>query len=140
LASGGSDGINLPDDLPHPPRLGIERRLADRQIMDLPTQINHTGTLMSMTTTTPVRAFAATSPKGPLAPFEYTPGALGADQVEIDVKACGICHSDLSMLDNDWGMSQFPFVGGHEVIGTVAALGISPRGRPWGWGGIRAVA
>jgi uncharacterized zinc-type alcohol dehydrogenase-like protein len=43
--------------------------------------------------------------------------------VEIDVEYCGICHSDLSMLDNEWGMTQYPFVPGHEVVGTIAALG-----------------
>nr|VUD32904.1 alcohol dehydrogenase [Raoultella sp. NCTC 9187] len=36
---------------------------------------------------------------------------------------CGICHSDLSMIDNEWGMSSYPLVAGHEIIGRVAALG-----------------
>ena len=36
---------------------------------------------------------------------------------------CGICHSDLSMLDNEWGISAFPFVPGHEAIGRIVALG-----------------
>ena len=47
--------------------------------------------------------------------------------MQIKVTACGICHSDLSMLDNEWGMSQYPLVGGHEVIGTVAATGSNVR-------------
>ncbi|MGZ9020807.1 MAG: alcohol dehydrogenase catalytic domain-containing protein, partial [Rhodoplanes sp.] len=47
--------------------------------------------------------------------------------VEIDVRYCGICHSDLSMLDNEWGFSQYPLVPGHEVIGTVAAVGEDVR-------------
>ncbi|MBY0456607.1 MAG: alcohol dehydrogenase catalytic domain-containing protein, partial [Gemmataceae bacterium] len=71
----------------------------------------------------PIRAFAAAQPKGPLAPFEYAPGQLGDEQVEIAVSHCGICHSDLSMLDNDWGTTAYPFVPGHEVVGTVAAVG-----------------
>lgn len=72
---------------------------------------------------TPIHAFAATSAKTPLQAFEYTPGPLGAEQVEIAVESCGICHSDLSMLDNDWGMSAYPLVPGHEVVGRVVAVG-----------------
>jgi uncharacterized zinc-type alcohol dehydrogenase-like protein len=68
-------------------------------------------------------ALAATTPKGPLAPFEFDPGALRPEQVEIKVDFCGICHSDQSMLDNEWGMTKYPFVPGHEVSGTVAAVG-----------------
>lgn len=71
----------------------------------------------------PIRAYAATTPKGELTPFEYDPGPLGAEQVEVAVSHCGICHSDLSMLDNDWGLTAYPFVPGHEVVGTVAAVG-----------------
>ncbi|MDZ7637249.1 MAG: NAD(P)-dependent alcohol dehydrogenase [Bryobacterales bacterium] len=70
-----------------------------------------------------IKALAATKAKGPLAPFEYDPGTLGPDHVEIDVAYCGICHSDLSMLDNEWGMSAYPFVPGHEVAGKIAAVG-----------------
>lgn len=71
----------------------------------------------------PIHAYAAKAPKGPLQRIEFEPGELGQDQVEIKVTHCGICHSDLSMLDNEWGMSQFPFVPGHEAVGTVLALG-----------------
>src|SRR5271167_5207820 len=70
-----------------------------------------------------IHAYAAKASKGSLQPFEFEPGELGSDQVEIKVTHCGICHSDLSMLDNEWGMSQFPFVPGHEAVGTVLALG-----------------
>ena len=70
-----------------------------------------------------VRAFAAQQPHGELSPFEYEPGPLGDEQVEIAVSHCGICHSDLSMLDNEWGMTQYPFVPGHEAVGTVRAVG-----------------
>jgi len=70
-----------------------------------------------------IKAYAATEPGGKLEPFEYDPGALQDEQVEIDVEFCGICHSDLSMLDNEWGISEYPLVPGHEVIGRVAAIG-----------------
>jgi len=50
-----------------------------------------------------IKAYAAHEPGGELKPFEYDPGALKAQDVEINVEYCGICHSDLSMLNNDWG-------------------------------------
>jgi uncharacterized zinc-type alcohol dehydrogenase-like protein len=70
-----------------------------------------------------IHALAAKQPKGPLEPFSYEPGPLGAEQVEIAVEYCGICHSDLSMLHNEWGMSSYPLVAGHEAIGKVTAVG-----------------
>ena len=76
----------------------------------------------------PVRAYAATAPKGELKPFEYDPGPLADEEVEIDVEHCGICHSDLSMLDNLWGFTRYPFVPGHEAVGRVRALGTQVRG------------
>ncbi len=70
-----------------------------------------------------IKAYAASEPGGQLIPFEYDPGKLKTEEVEIDVEYCGICHSDLSMLDNEWGMTQYPFVPGHEVVGKIAAVG-----------------
>jgi uncharacterized zinc-type alcohol dehydrogenase-like protein len=70
-----------------------------------------------------IRAYAATEPKGRLELTEYDPGPLGVRDVEIAVTSCGICHSDLSMLNNDWGFTAYPFVAGHEVVGTVSAIG-----------------
>ncbi|HET9484488.1 MAG TPA: NAD(P)-dependent alcohol dehydrogenase [Xanthomonadales bacterium] len=70
-----------------------------------------------------VRAYAASAPKSPLAPFAYDLGPLGSEDVEIAVEHCGICHSDLSMIDNEWQRTQYPLVAGHEVVGTVRAAG-----------------
>ena len=70
-----------------------------------------------------IHAYAAQEPGGRLEPFEYDPGVLGATAVEIDVDYCGICHSDLSMLDNEWGMTTYPLVPGHEVVGRIAQVG-----------------
>ncbi len=70
-----------------------------------------------------IRAYASLEQGRRLEAFEYEPGPLGADEVEIAVESCGICHSDLSMLENDWGMTGYPFVPGHEVSGTAAAVG-----------------
>lgn len=70
-----------------------------------------------------IQAFAATTPKGPLQPFEFKPNPLGSDEVDIAVDHCGICHSDISMLKNEWGLTSYPFVPGHEIIGTISAIG-----------------
>lgn len=70
-----------------------------------------------------IQAYAAKSAGEKLEEFEYDPGELGRDEVEIDVEYCGVCHSDLSMWKNDWGMSAYPLVPGHEVVGTVSKLG-----------------
>ncbi|MCF6178026.1 MAG: NAD(P)-dependent alcohol dehydrogenase [Geopsychrobacter sp.] len=70
-----------------------------------------------------IKAYAAFEAGGELKPFEYEPGELRRTEVEINVEHCGICHSDLSMLDNEWGMSQYPLVPGHEVVGTIAQAG-----------------
>ncbi len=70
-----------------------------------------------------IKAYAASEPKGKLEAFEYDPGPLRAHEVEIDVKFCGICHSDLSVIDDEWGMTQYPVVAGHEVVGTISQVG-----------------
>ena len=70
-----------------------------------------------------IKAYAAFEPGGELQPYEYDPGPLSAGDVEIEVEFCGICHSDLSMLNNEWGMTTYPFVPGHEVAGRIAAVG-----------------
>ncbi len=70
-----------------------------------------------------VHAYAATEANGSLRPFEYELGSIGPEEVDIEVESCGICHSDLSMLEDAWGMTHFPFVPGHEVIGTISAVG-----------------
>lgn len=76
-----------------------------------------------MITMTKVHAYASHEKSGTLSPFEYTLGEIGSDQVDINVESCGICHSDVAMIDNEWGFSNYPVVPGHEVIGTVMAVG-----------------
>lgn len=71
----------------------------------------------------PIQAWATPGPRQPLQPFTYDPGPLGEEQVEIRVESCGICHSDLSMAHNEWGMTTYPFVPGHEVVGRVVEAG-----------------
>jgi uncharacterized zinc-type alcohol dehydrogenase-like protein len=73
-------------------------------------------------------AYAADAPKGELKAIQLNLGDLHPEHVEIAVEYCGICHSDLSMLNNEWGMTTYPFVPGHEIIGRVAAVGDQVKG------------
>ncbi|MEM7397450.1 MAG: NAD(P)-dependent alcohol dehydrogenase [Pseudomonadota bacterium] len=75
-----------------------------------------------------VQAWAALAAGQPLERFEYDPGPLEPEEVEVTVETCGICHSDLSVVRNDWGISSYPVVPGHEVIGRVAAMGTQAKG------------
>ena len=70
-----------------------------------------------------IQAYAAHEPNGKLESFGYELGDLKPDEVELDVEYCGICHSDLSMLKNEWAFTRYPFVPGQEIIGKVAAIG-----------------
>jgi uncharacterized zinc-type alcohol dehydrogenase-like protein len=71
----------------------------------------------------PIRAYAAAAPRAPFQRFDYEPGALPADWLEVQVESCGVCHSDLSMLDDEWRRTRYPLVPGHEIVGTVIAVG-----------------
>lgn len=75
-----------------------------------------------------INAWAATAAKQKLEPFSYDPGPIGAEEVEIAVEHCGLCHSDLSVINNEWGITSFPVVPGHEVIGRVVAVGPQAKG------------
>ena len=76
-----------------------------------------------------IHAFAALHARAALAPFTYEPQPLGPEDVEIAISHCGICHSDVHIVDGDWG-EVFPAVPGHEIIGTVVAgTGFAPGQR-----------
>lgn len=70
-----------------------------------------------------IKAWAALAAGRPFESYAYDPGPLGPEQVEVAVEHCGICHSDLSVLQNDWGISRYPLVPGHEAVGRIVALG-----------------
>ena len=70
-----------------------------------------------------IRALAARAPKAALQPFDYELNNLGPYDVNVKVSHCGICHSDVHLIDNDWNISHYPLVPGHEIVGTVAATG-----------------
>ncbi len=69
-----------------------------------------------------ISGFAAHKPKTLLKEFSYT-GQLNPNDVLIQITHCGICHSDIHLIDNDWKISKYPFIPGHEVIGLVKGLG-----------------
>lgn len=77
---------------------------------------------------TQIHGWGSTAAGQPLVPYSYEPGPLGPEQVEIAVEFCGVCHSDLSVVNNDWGGSRYPFVPGHEAVGRVVALGEQSKG------------
>ncbi|WP_432798921.1 NAD(P)-dependent alcohol dehydrogenase [Poriferisphaera sp. WC338] len=70
-----------------------------------------------------VKAYVARESGSELEAYEYEAGKLGADEVEVAVQFCGICHSDLAMIDNEWGNGQYPIVPGHEVVGEITEIG-----------------
>jgi uncharacterized zinc-type alcohol dehydrogenase-like protein len=73
-------------------------------------------------------AYAAHSEKGALKPFVYEPEPLGPHDVEIRITHCGICHSDVHLVDGDWGsVGRYPMVPGHEIVGTIIASGPEVR-------------
>lgn len=74
------------------------------------------------------RAWAVPAAAAPAVSHAFNPGPLGTEEVEIQVEHCGLCHSDLSIIDNEWGFSGYPVVGGHEVVGSVVALGSAAKG------------
>ena len=74
------------------------------------------------------KAWVAKAAKQPMMLETIDPGPLGAEDVEVAVEHCGLCHSDLSALNNEWGISQYPAILGHEVVGRVTATGPSAKG------------
>jgi uncharacterized zinc-type alcohol dehydrogenase-like protein len=70
-----------------------------------------------------IQGLAAHAAGAELLPFRYDPGEIRPQEVEIHISHCGVCHSDLHLIANDWGISQFPFIPGHEIVGKIAAVG-----------------
>ncbi|KAL8476321.1 hypothetical protein ACS0TY_028843 [Phlomoides rotata] len=73
----------------------------------------------------PVKAFgwAAKDPSGIFSPFKFSRRVTGERDVQFKVLYCGVCHSDLHMVKNDWGVAQYPIVPGHEIVGVVTEVG-----------------
>lgn len=72
---------------------------------------------------TPARAYAALSPGETVEPYTIERRDLRADDVAMDILYCGVCHTDLHMIRNDWHSTIYPLVPGHEIVGRVRAVG-----------------
>lgn len=70
-----------------------------------------------------IKSYATSKPKQILEPFTYEPAPLGPLDIDVKITHCGICHSDIHLIDNDWGSSTYPLVPGHEIVGIITELG-----------------
>lgn len=75
----------------------------------------------------PVNAYAAYQSKEPLKPYKFERRDPGPHDVQIDIHFCGVCHSDLHQVRDEWGGSKFPMVPGHEIVGKVINVGSSVK-------------
>ena len=69
------------------------------------------------------KAYAASAANSPLAPFSFERRDPTPNDVQIDILFCGVCHSDLHTVRDEWGGTVYPCVPGHEIIGRVAKVG-----------------
>src|SRR5660398_215460 len=75
-----------------------------------------------------IHAFAARGPGAALQPFDYELRELSPYEIDIEVSDCGVCHSDIHLIDNDWSISHYTLVPGHEIVGTVKTRGFNVEG------------
>ncbi len=69
------------------------------------------------------QGYAALTASGKIEPWEFTRRDVGATDISIDIEFAGICHSDIHQVKEEWGTAIFPMVPGHEIVGTVVAVG-----------------
>jgi uncharacterized zinc-type alcohol dehydrogenase-like protein len=74
------------------------------------------------------KAYAAQSHTSGLAPWHFNSRETGPQDVLIDIKFCGVCHTDIHFVRNDWGISLYPMVPGHEIVGVVSHVGDAVKG------------
>ena len=79
-----------------------------------------------------IHGFGVHAAGAQLVAYKYDPGALGANEVDIKISHCGVCHSDVHLIDNDWGISKYPFIPGHEIVGTVVGVGSAVKDHTMG--------
>jgi uncharacterized zinc-type alcohol dehydrogenase-like protein len=75
----------------------------------------------------PSKAYAAQSSTSALAPFNFDRRVPGPHDVLIQIRYCGVCHTDIHFVRNDWGISIYPMVPGHEIVGVVSGVGAHVR-------------
>jgi len=96
--------------------------------MPVPASAVRSGPIFRSGATKNYQAWVAKTAKQPMTLESVDLGPLGAEDVEVAVEHCGLCHSDLSALNNDWGISQYPAILGHEVVGRITATGPHAKG------------
>ena len=69
------------------------------------------------------KGYAALNAQSPLAPFSFSRREPGTTEIVVEILYCGVCHSDLHMVRNEWGNAIYPMVPGHEIVGRVIAAG-----------------
>jgi uncharacterized zinc-type alcohol dehydrogenase-like protein len=72
---------------------------------------------------TKTKAYAAQDAESTLGPWNFERRALGPKDIQIDILYCGVCHSDLHQVRNEWGNSIYPMVPGHEIVGRISRIG-----------------
>ena len=72
---------------------------------------------------TKISAYAAQQVKERVQPYQIERRPVGKRDVRIDIDYCGVCHTDLHFVNNDWGMTEYPVVPGHEIVGRIAEKG-----------------
>ncbi|HSX11805.1 MAG TPA: alcohol dehydrogenase catalytic domain-containing protein, partial [Chlamydiales bacterium] len=70
-----------------------------------------------------IHAYAALAARAELTPFTYTAAPLGPFDILIKISHCGLCHSDVHLIDDNWKRSKYPLVPGHEIVGTITQKG-----------------
>jgi alcohol dehydrogenase (NADP+) len=73
------------------------------------------------------KGYAAQSPTSDLAPWSFERREVGPNDVQIEILYCGVCHSDLHQVRNEWSPGIFPMVPGHEIVGKISKLGSSVK-------------
>ncbi|MFI5137358.1 MAG: NAD(P)-dependent alcohol dehydrogenase [Sphingobacteriales bacterium] len=71
----------------------------------------------------PVKGYAAPKAKTPLTPFKFERREVGPHDIQIEILYCGVCHSDIHQVRDEWGGSIFPMVPGHEIVGKITKVG-----------------
>src|SRR3954462_15233263 len=87
-----------------------------------------TNSTATSSATTTARAFGAPAAAAALEPLQIERRALGPKDVRIDIKFCGICHSDIHFTRGEWGKIPYPAIPGHEIAGVAAEVGSDVSG------------
>src|SRR5262245_9023005 len=70
-----------------------------------------------------IQAYAAASPTSAVAPFSFDRKEPKENEVKIEILYCGVCHTDIHIVKNEWNNTIYPVVPGHEIVGKVVAVG-----------------